>query len=95
MRAGRLDTGLVERELHALVDVPVPARVHVAWALHRLLTLDTTTGTATDAATDGRAGDDDPWRTAVGDQASSPRRTTVTLPPGAISSTAQQAEAAT
>ena len=56
VRAGRLDTGLVERELDALVAVPVPEDVHVAWALHRLLELD--------------GADDDPWSTAVGWRAS-------------------------
>ena len=37
VRAGRLDTGLVERELDALVVVDVPVTVHVAYALARLL----------------------------------------------------------
>ena len=37
VRAGRLDTGLVERELDDLVAVAVPAVVHVAYALARLL----------------------------------------------------------
>jgi len=37
VRAGRLDTGLVERELEALVVLEVPELVHVAFALVRLL----------------------------------------------------------
>ena len=56
VRAGRLDTGLVERDLEALVDVPQPPEVHAAWALHRLLGLQ-------------RPGDD-PWDTAAGWRAS-------------------------
>ena len=39
VRSGALDTGLVERELAGLLDEQVPADVHVAWALHRLLQL--------------------------------------------------------
>jgi acetyl-CoA/propionyl-CoA carboxylase biotin carboxyl carrier protein len=52
VRRGALDTGLVERELEGLLDREVPADVHVAYALHRLLT-------ATPAG-------DDPWDTADG-----------------------------
>ena len=52
VRSGALDTGLVERELEGLLDLEVPADVHVAYALHRLLT----------AAPAG----DDPWDTADG-----------------------------
>ena len=36
VRAGRLDTGLVERELESLVTRQVPTRVYVAFALSRL-----------------------------------------------------------
>ena len=39
VRAGDLDTGLIERELERLVSREVPSDVHVAWALHRLLEL--------------------------------------------------------
>jgi acetyl-CoA/propionyl-CoA carboxylase biotin carboxyl carrier protein len=39
VRSGALDTGLLERELEGLLDRAVPADVHVAWALHRLLQL--------------------------------------------------------
>jgi len=56
VRAGRLDTGLVERELDDLVAREVPASVHVAYALARLLALDTA--------------DDDPWATSSGWRAS-------------------------
>jgi acetyl-CoA/propionyl-CoA carboxylase biotin carboxyl carrier protein len=56
VRAGRLDTGLVERELDCLVAQHVPPSVHVAYALARLLALDT--------------GDDDPWATTSGWRAS-------------------------
>ena len=52
VRSGALDTGLVERELEGLLDLEVPADVHVAYALHRLLA----------AAPTG----DDPWDTADG-----------------------------
>ena len=52
VRAGRLDTGLVERELEGLVSGEVPTDVHVAYALHRLLAL--------------RNGGDDPWDAADG-----------------------------
>ena len=52
VRSGALDTGLVERELDGLLDREVPADVHVAYALHRLLA----------AAPAG----DDPWDTADG-----------------------------
>ncbi|CAN5290081.1 acetyl-CoA carboxylase biotin carboxylase subunit [soil metagenome] len=41
VRAGRLDTGLVERELDGLVAGDVPLAAHAAFALHRLLALDT------------------------------------------------------
>jgi len=39
VRAGRLDTGLVERDLASLVGRDVPAEVYAAFALHRLLAL--------------------------------------------------------
>ena len=52
VRSGALDTGLVERELDGLLDRDVPADVHVAWALHRLLGL--------------AAAGDDPWDAADG-----------------------------
>jgi len=39
VRAGRLDTGLVERELDRLVDTAVPVEAHAALALSRLLAL--------------------------------------------------------
>jgi acetyl-CoA/propionyl-CoA carboxylase biotin carboxyl carrier protein len=51
VRAGRLDTGLVERELDALVAQEVPPQVHVAYALSRLLALQR---------------GDDPWEAADG-----------------------------
>ena len=41
VRAGRLDTGLVERELDGLVRGDVPVEAHAAFALYRLLALDT------------------------------------------------------
>jgi len=44
VRAGRLDTGLVERELEDLVAVAVPHEVHVAYALARLLAAPVGTG---------------------------------------------------
>ncbi len=53
VRAGRLDTGLVERHLDELVEVELRPVVHVAAALRRLLDL-------------RAVGDDDPWTTAVG-----------------------------
>jgi len=56
VRAGDLDTGLVERELEVLVDHDVPVRVHVAYALARLLALDT--------------GSEDPWDATDGWRAS-------------------------
>ena len=56
VRAGRLDTGLVERELDALVAAEAPGSRYVAYALARLIDLDT--------------GDDDPWATASGWRAS-------------------------
>jgi acetyl-CoA/propionyl-CoA carboxylase biotin carboxyl carrier protein len=52
VRSGALDTGLVERELDGLLEREVPADVHVAFALHRLL----------EAAPAG----DDPWDVADG-----------------------------
>ena len=55
VRAGRLDTGLVERELSGLVTTSVPVEVHAAFALHRLLALP--------------AGDD-PWQSVGGWRAS-------------------------
>ena len=51
VRAGRLDTGLVERELDALVAAELPAAVHVAFALGRLLALQR---------------GDDPWEAVTG-----------------------------
>ncbi|MCY7365399.1 MAG: acetyl/propionyl-CoA carboxylase subunit alpha [Frankiaceae bacterium] len=41
VRAGRLDTGLIERELDGLVSGDVPVEVHAAFGLHRLLALET------------------------------------------------------
>ncbi len=55
VRAGRLDTGLVERELDALVERHVPPHVHVAYALARLLDLPT---------------GDEPWQAVSGWRAS-------------------------
>ena len=52
VRAGRLDTGLLERDLDRLVAVDVPFDVHVAYALQRLLELETDS--------------DDPWDALVG-----------------------------
>ncbi|MCW2614407.1 MAG: Methylcrotonyl-CoA carboxylase biotin-containing subunit [Frankiales bacterium] len=44
VRAGRLDTGLVERELESLVVHEVPATVHVGYALARLAGLPVAAG---------------------------------------------------
>ena len=52
VQAGRLDTGLVERELAGLLAQDVPPDVHAAYALHRLLAL----------VGDGS----DPWRSSPG-----------------------------
>ena len=52
VRAGRLDTGLVERELAGLLEQDVPPDVHAAYAAHRLL----------DLVGDGS----DPWRSSPG-----------------------------
>jgi acetyl-CoA/propionyl-CoA carboxylase biotin carboxyl carrier protein len=52
VRAGRLETGLVERELAGLLEHDVPPLVHAAYAVHRLL---------------GLVGDgSDPWRSSPG-----------------------------
>ena len=51
VRAGNLDTGLVERELEGLVRRDVPARVYLAYAMARLL---------------AAAPSDDPWDTIAG-----------------------------
>ena len=42
VRAGRLDTGLVERNLDSFVTTDVPEEVHVAAALERLLAAEPT-----------------------------------------------------
>jgi acetyl-CoA/propionyl-CoA carboxylase biotin carboxyl carrier protein len=56
VRAGDLDTGLVERELDGLVAAAVPTEVHVAYALARLMAL--------------ADGGDDPWESTGGWRAS-------------------------